>query len=83
MRRLGLSRLASLKLRSVRGYERRSPGELLHFDIKRLGRIHGISRRIAGSRTNSRNCGIGWDAIGQRTRTIMVHALTPNTAPPP
>src|SRR5688572_28984910 len=42
MQRLGLSRLTSLQpVEPVRRYERAAPGELLHIDTKRLGRIHG------------------------------------------
>jgi transposase InsO family protein len=63
MARLGLSRLSSLQPREpVRRYERASPGELLHIDTKRLGRIQGIGHRITGERQH-RNRGIGWDAV--------------------
>lgn len=64
MGRLGLSRLASLEpALPVRRYERASPGELLHIDTKRLGRIRGVGHRITGDRTQNRNRGIGWDAV--------------------
>ncbi|MEG1767748.1 MAG: IS481 family transposase [Comamonas sp.] len=61
--RLGLSRLPALQLRepTVR-YERERPGELLHLDTKRLGRIRGVGHRITGKRQH-RNHGIGWDAV--------------------
>lgn len=63
MKRLGLSRLAALQPpEPVRRYERAAPGELLHMDTKRLGRIRGVGHRITGERQH-RNRGIGWDAV--------------------
>lgn len=44
-------------------YERAAPGELLHIDTKRLGRIKGVGHRITGDRTLKRNKDIGWDAV--------------------
>ena len=64
MQRLGLSRLAALQPpEPIRRYERASPGELLHIDTKRLGRIRGVGHRITGDRASNRNRGIGWDAV--------------------
>lgn len=64
MKRLGLSRLTSLEppVPVVR-YERAAPGELLHLDTKKLGRIDGVGHRITGDRTLNRNRGIGWDMV--------------------
>lgn len=63
MKRLGLARLAALQPpKPVRCYERSAPGELLHLDTKRLGRIRGVGHRITGERQH-RNRGIGWDAV--------------------
>lgn len=63
MARVGLSRLAALQPpEPIRRYERASPGELLHIDTKRLGRIQGVGHRITGQRQH-RNRGIGWDAV--------------------
>src|SRR6516165_6120495 len=40
LRRLGLNRLAALEpAEPIRRYEREHPGELIHIDIKKLGRI--------------------------------------------
>ncbi len=60
-----LSRWRDLEPRApVRRYEREHPGELLHLDVKKLGRIHGLGHRITGDRTGqSRNRGIGWDFV--------------------
>lgn len=63
MRRLGLSRLKSLEPPApVVRYERAAPGELLHLDTKKLGRIDGVGHRITGNR-RSANRGIGWDMV--------------------
>ena len=63
MKRLGLSRLKSLEPPvAVVRYERATPGELLHIDTKRLGRIDGVGHRVTGDRT-TRKRGIGWDAV--------------------
>ena len=60
----GLSRLKSLDpVEPIVRYERESPGELLHIDTKRLGRIKGVGHRITGDRTKNHNRGIGWDAV--------------------
>jgi len=64
MKQAGLSRLRSLEpVLPVVRYERAAPGELLHIDTKRLGRIQGVGHRITGDRTLNRNQGIGWDAV--------------------
>lgn len=64
MKRLGLSRLKLLQPpEPVVRYERATPGELLHLDTKKLGRIDGVGHRITGDRTLNRNRGIGWDMV--------------------
>jgi transposase InsO family protein len=64
MRVAGLSRLACLEPPApVVRYERERPGELLHLDIKKLGRIDGVGHRITGDRAKNRKRGIGWDAV--------------------
>jgi len=65
LRRLELNRLAALDppVPVVR-YERQRPGELLHIDTKKLGRIDGIGHRITGRHgAMHRNRGIGWDYL--------------------
>lgn len=45
-------------------YERDTPGELIHIDIKKLGRIDGIGHRISGERSSqNRSRGIGWEFV--------------------
>lgn len=79
LRRHGLGRLSVLEPKQpVIRYERESPGELIHLDTKKLGRIKGIGHRIHGNR---RHCtrGIGWEfahlAIDDHTRLSYVEVL--------
>ena len=65
LRRLGLGRLSALEAKppAIR-YERQLPGELIHVDTKKLGRIQGIGHRITGQRTGMvKNRGIGWECL--------------------
>jgi transposase InsO family protein len=51
--RIGLGRLGRLGLEPARRYERACPGELVHVDVKKLGRIErGAGKRITGRRRN-------------------------------
>ncbi len=65
LRRMGLNRLSALEpTEPVRRYERERPGELIHIDIKKLGRFNGIGHRITGDRTGqSNNRGVGWEFV--------------------
>jgi len=65
LRRRGLGRLSALTPRPpVIRYQRELPGELIHIDIKKLGRIDGIGHRITGDRTRQSNRrGIGWEFV--------------------
>ena len=65
LRRLGLGRLKALDppVPVVR-YQRERPGELLHLDTKKLGRIDGVGHRITGQHSGmAKNRGIGWEAL--------------------
>ena len=65
LHQLGLGRLSALdpKPPAVR-YERAAPGELIHIDTKKLGRIDGIGHRITGQCSGMvKNRGIGWDLV--------------------
>ena len=76
LRRAGLSRWRELEpqLPVVR-YERAAPGELVHIDIKKLGRIGEPGHRVTGQRSH-RCRGIGWEyahvAIGDHSRPSLV-----------
>jgi transposase InsO family protein len=65
LRRLGLNRIAALEpAEPVRRYEREHPGELIHIDIKKLGRFDHVGHRISGNRTGqSKSRGIGWEFV--------------------
>jgi transposase InsO family protein len=61
--RHGLSRLKALDPKEpVRRYQREHAGELVHFDIKKLGRVKGFGHRITGDRTR-RARGVGWEFV--------------------
>jgi transposase InsO family protein len=63
LRRLGMGRLAQLAPpEPLRRYEKSRAGELVHLDIKKLGRIQGVGHRITGQRQH-RNRGIGWEFV--------------------
>ena len=63
LRRAGLNRLPSLEPpRVVQRYEWPCPGDLLHVDIKKLGKIGRIGHRIHGDR-RARVRGIGWEYV--------------------
>jgi transposase InsO family protein len=65
LKRLGLSRLRDLEPAApVRRYQRERPGELLHIDIKKLGRFDRVGHRITGDRTGQSNSrGVGWEFV--------------------
>jgi len=76
LRRAGLNRLALLTPPPVvQRYEWPHAGDLLHLDIKRLGRITGIGHRIHGDRARTPRGG-GWEfvhvAIDDATRLAYV-----------
>ena len=65
LKRLGLNRLSALEpAEPVRRYERAAPGELIHIDIKKLGKFDRIGHRITGDRTGqSKSRGVGWEYL--------------------
>jgi transposase InsO family protein len=79
LRRVGLGRLPALTPPApIQRYERARPGELLHVDIKPLGRIERIGHRIHGDRT-TRVSGAGWEyvhvCIDDASRVAYVEVL--------
>ena len=77
--RLGLGRLRYLNPPPpVRRYEWQRPGELVHMDIKKLGRIVRPSHRVTGDRRDSHNRA-GWEyahvAIDDCSRFTYVEIL--------
>ena len=66
LRRLGLNRLKALEpAEPIRRYERERPGELIHLDIKKLGKIGSVGHRITGRGTGlvNQHMGIGWEYV--------------------
>jgi transposase InsO family protein len=65
LRRLGLNRMRDLEpAEPVRRYERAHPGEMIHIDIKKLGRFEKVGHRITGDRTGQSNSrGVGWEFV--------------------
>jgi transposase len=73
--RLGLGKIGRLGLEPARRYERSRPGELVHVDVKKLGRIEGgagkrvrggIRGHYTGSRTDrdgKRRNLVGWEYV--------------------
>lgn len=49
--------------RPVFRYERRRPGDLLHLDVKKLGRFWKPGHRVTGDRGAGRSMGAGWEFV--------------------
>ena len=48
--KIGMGKLGRLGLEPAQRYERERPGELIHIDVKKLGRIHdGAGHRVTGT----------------------------------
>jgi transposase InsO family protein len=88
--RIGMGKLGRLGLEPAIRYERERPGELIHIDVKKLGRIHaGAGHRVSGKRgryTGQRTGAegrrrniVGWEcvhiAIDDATRLAYVEVL--------
>jgi transposase InsO family protein len=68
----------------VQRYERALPGELLHFDIKKLARIVRTGHRVTGDRQRDHTRGAGWEylhiAIDDHSRLAFAQLLPDETA---
>jgi transposase InsO family protein len=95
LKRIGMGRLGRLGLAPAVRYERSRPGELIHTDIKKLGRITGgAGKRVTGIARNQRRpktdaAGkvrqvIGWEcvhiAIDDATRLAYAEVLADEKA---
>jgi transposase InsO family protein len=68
--RLGMGRLGRLGLEQPHRYERSRPGELVHIDVKKLGRIQGgAGKRVRGG-THSHYNPTVTDREGKRRNTV-------------
>jgi transposase InsO family protein len=92
--RIGMGRLGRLGLEPVERYERERPGELIHIDVKKLGRIKGgAGHRMTGRRhytprltdaAGRRRGTAGWDyvhvAVDDATRLAYAEVLADEQA---
>jgi transposase InsO family protein len=88
----GIGRLGRLGLEQPVRYERSRPGELVHVDVKKLGRIRGVGHRVTGSRASQsktrregRRVGVaGWEyvhiAVDDYSRLAYAEVLTDEKA---
>ena len=64
LRRLGLGKLSALEPKPpIVRYERAAPGEMIHLDIKKLGRFRVEGHRVTGDRRAGRSKRAGWDFL--------------------
>lgn len=85
LKRLGLSRLSALDPEEPpQRYEHACPGDLLHLDTKKLGRILRPGHRVNGDRT-TRSRGAGWEtvfvAIDDHSRIAYAELAADETVP--
>jgi transposase InsO family protein len=92
--RIGMGKLGRLGLEPAQRYERARPGELIHIDVKKLGRIErGAGHRVTGKRGHNpvktdaagrRRSQVGWEfvhiAIDDCTRLAYAEVLTDEKA---
>ena len=83
LKRIGMGKLGRIGLEPAERYERARPGELVHIDVKRLGRIarpgHRVLGRKSGGGHHRRRFEQGWEfvhiAIDDCTRLAYVEVL--------
>ena len=85
VKQAGLSRAKSLELPvAPRRYEWKRPGDLLHLDVKKLGRFRQPGHRVHGDRTK-RSLRAGWEfvhvAIDDASRVAYVEVLSNECGP--
>jgi transposase InsO family protein len=88
LKRQGLGRLGRIGLEQAVRYERSRPGELVHIDVKKLGRIarpgHRVTGRISGRGLHRRVYDQGWEyvhiAIDDYSRFAYAEVLTDEKA---
>ena len=77
--RIGMGRLGRLGMEPARRYQRSRPGELVHVDVKKLGRLEKAGKRAFGLGPGRRTKGVGWEyvhvAIDDATRLAYVEVL--------
>ena len=89
--RIGMGRLGLIGLEQPLRYERSRPGELVHIDVKKLGRIAGAGHRMTGDRTSQNvryqrrlRGELGWEfvhvAVDDYSRLAYAEVLTDEKA---
>jgi transposase InsO family protein len=86
--RIGMGKLGRLGLDPAQRYERARPGELIHIDVKKLGRIARPGHRVLGRQSagghHRRRYGHGWEfvhvCIEDATRLAYVEVLSDEKA---
>jgi transposase InsO family protein len=68
--RLGIGKLGRLGLEPAQRYERAHPGELIHIDVKKLGRIHGGAGKRWRDGQRQHNHARKRDAAGVDRKTV-------------
>ena len=94
LKRIGLGKLSRLEPpEPANHYERQRPGELVHVDIKKLGRIAGVGHRVTGSRASQqanrkarrRGARGGWEfvhvCVDDATRLAYAEVLSDERGP--
>jgi transposase InsO family protein len=89
LKRSGMGKLGRLGLEPAVRYEHPAPGELIHIDVKKLGRIARPGHRVRGSRNpqrdhRARRYGEGWEfvhiAIDDYSRLAYAEVLSDEKA---
>jgi len=84
LRRLGLNRPALTPAVPIHRYEWPHPGDMIHIDIKPLGRIGCVGHRIHGDRRRA-SPGVGWEyvhvAVDDHSRVAYVEVLADQLGP--
>jgi len=83
--RIGMGKLGRLGMEPARRYERARPGELIHIDVKKLGRIARPGHRVLGTQARAKKGyhrtrnSLGWEfvhvAIDDATRLAYAEVL--------
>jgi transposase InsO family protein len=84
LRRIGLGKRSRLEPpEPPNRYQRSRPGELIHVDVKRLGRFRAAGKRVVSTRCRSQ--GAGWEcchvAVDDATRLAYVEVLPDERGP--
>jgi hypothetical protein len=81
LKRAGLSRLKDIEpAEPIRRYEREHPGEMIHIDIKKLGRFSQVGHRITGDPQKGKSRGPGWEFVHVCIDEASLHRLLTNPA---